>query len=989
MKQTSPPIAAPFAKLFASLKACAAFALLMLAGRMAHAQTTITGISPDGTRQFQPSATLTFNAGSPAGVTNVTVQLTTTSLTGQSFLKNLTAGHGLTITGPATSRSVSASLSSNVLYSAVIQAVDANGNAASSTVSFDTIAPSFTWEAEDYDYTSNGVAGLFIDNPPIDAYRGLDATEGSDYSSLNNNHNFSYRGQADHGLNTEPAGDKTRAGYGGANGDYDVGFNNGGNWANYTRSYPAGLYNVYMRGADGGGVSADSASLSIVVGGSPTTLGTFAVPSTGNWQQYTWVPLKDSGNNLVQFTADGSVQTLRVTTDGGNYNANFYMLVPANTNPANSSVTITNIQPDGTTLFQSSTTLSFTANSAAGIDPGDIIVQLGVTNLSGVGFATNLTAGNGLTVTGSATSQNVSAALTSNMVYTAFIQVTDLSGNPASATVTFDTINPAYTFEAEDFDFGGGMFFDNPQTNAYTLNDGVGGIDFINNNPAAYAYQRIGLSTETCGDANRVTHAGFQDYDLGNAGGGNWGNYTRNYPAGVYNIYLRAADGNGSTTDSASMSLVTSGFGTSSQTTTKLGTFSVPATGGWQKYTWVPLKDIAGNMVRFTGGSTNTLRFTTDNGSYNANFFLLMPADTSVKILPYVDNFQPDGSSMFQYTNSLSFVANSTTGIADNNIVVNLDGANLSGLTFSGSPTARIVSHSVATNAFHTVIVTLTDANGTTSSTNSFGTFSSANYTWEAEDYDHDSGQFIDNPQVDAYNTLPGTPGVDFVEADPNANGYNYRPAPAVPTSTDAGGDLPRAQFAGQTDYNIGFFGGGSWCNYTRQYPPGTYNVIGRFAEGAAATEATLSQVTAGAGTSNQTVTVLGTFFIPLSGWSSWEWTSLQDGSGNLVKVTLDGPTNTLRLAGSPVSGQPEVNVNFLMLVPTSPALKLKVAISGATVTVSFPTQTGSAYQVQYKNNLADTSWSSLGSPVAGNNGIRSVNDTVTGGSRFYRVQVQ
>jgi hypothetical protein len=40
------------------------------------------------------------------------------------------------------------------------------------------------------------------------------------------------------------------------------------------------------------------------------------------------VPLKDSGGNLVAITNSGVVKTLRVTTDTGFYNANFYLLVP-------------------------------------------------------------------------------------------------------------------------------------------------------------------------------------------------------------------------------------------------------------------------------------------------------------------------------------------------------------------------------------------------------------------------------------------------------------------------------------------------------------------------------------------------------------------------------------------------------------------------------------------------------------------------------------
>jgi len=53
------------------------------------------------------------------------------------------------------------------------------------------------------------------------------------------------------------------------------------------------------------------------------------------------------------------------------------------------------------------------------------------------------------------------------MLYAASIQVTDANGEGAIRNLKFDTINPAYTFEAEDWNYGGGNFIDNPQTNAY------------------------------------------------------------------------------------------------------------------------------------------------------------------------------------------------------------------------------------------------------------------------------------------------------------------------------------------------------------------------------------------------------------------------------------------------------------------------------------------------------------------------------------------
>src|SRR5216683_2340537 len=86
------------------------------AAAVAQAQPVISNIFPNGTYQFQPSPTLSFVATSAGGVTNVSVQLTTTTLLGQGSFRTLTPLSGLTVTGPATSESVSCTLKSNQLY---------------------------------------------------------------------------------------------------------------------------------------------------------------------------------------------------------------------------------------------------------------------------------------------------------------------------------------------------------------------------------------------------------------------------------------------------------------------------------------------------------------------------------------------------------------------------------------------------------------------------------------------------------------------------------------------------------------------------------------------------------------------------------------------------------------------------------------------------------------------------------------------------------
>jgi hypothetical protein len=258
MKNTRPLFAGR--KLPALAAATLVAALAAFCGSRAQAQSAISGLYPNGTNMFQPSANLAFTASSPAGITNVTVQLTVQNLySGQSFIKNLTPALGLTITGPSTAENVSAVLASNTLYTAVIQVRDANGVVASQTVTFDTIAPVYTWEAEDWNYTSNGVSGLFIDNPQTNGYAGLLTSDGVDAHNANGPSPYRIGGDAGGGglateaINIPESNYKRLQFIGTGKTDYDVGFTDGNDFANYTRTFPAGTYNLFVRAAGGNG----------------------------------------------------------------------------------------------------------------------------------------------------------------------------------------------------------------------------------------------------------------------------------------------------------------------------------------------------------------------------------------------------------------------------------------------------------------------------------------------------------------------------------------------------------------------------------------------------------------------------------------------------------------------------------------------------------------------------------------------------------------
>ena len=146
----------------------------------------INNVYPNGTNMFQPSPTLSFGASSPSGVpinaTGVKVRLTVTNLLGQGFVTNLTSTNGLTISGPSTALLVSTPLVTNSFYTAAITVADANGTAVGNSVSFDTLAPAYTWEAPDYDYAS----GQFLPDPiAVDGYLNLSGSSQIDFNYAN------------------------------------------------------------------------------------------------------------------------------------------------------------------------------------------------------------------------------------------------------------------------------------------------------------------------------------------------------------------------------------------------------------------------------------------------------------------------------------------------------------------------------------------------------------------------------------------------------------------------------------------------------------------------------------------------------------------------------------------------------------------------------------------------------------------------------------
>jgi len=75
--------------------------------------------------------------------------------------------------------------------------------------------------------------------------------------------------------------------------------------------------------------------------------------------------------------------------------------------------------------------------------------------------------------------------------------------------------------------------------------------------------------------------------------------------------------------------------------------------------------------------------------------------------------------------------------------------------------------------------------------------------------------------------------------------------------------------------------------------------------------------------------------------------------------------------------------------VATSPSLPLSFQTTTTNLVLSWTSTAGQSYQIEYKDNLAASTWTALGSSIAGTGGIVSVtNDFTKSAQRFYRLSL-
>ena len=184
-------------------------------------------------------------------------------------------------------------------------------------------------ETEDFNY-DGGSFKTFEEVGTGGAYEGLGAVSGIDF---NNRGNASQKYRVisrNHPGMTESMWDAERSGFN-MEVDFKMGWQDNGDWYNYTRDFPeGGSYAVYGRFSSGG--SPVNNKLSIVTS-DPTRrnqtvedVGTFKGPATGGWNTMKFFPLNDSNGELAIVDLSGT-STVRLTKVGGNMDANYLAFV--------------------------------------------------------------------------------------------------------------------------------------------------------------------------------------------------------------------------------------------------------------------------------------------------------------------------------------------------------------------------------------------------------------------------------------------------------------------------------------------------------------------------------------------------------------------------------------------------------------------------------------------------------------------------------------
>ncbi|HEY1788386.1 MAG TPA: hypothetical protein VGJ73_09540 [Verrucomicrobiae bacterium] len=363
-------------------------------------------VVPPVISNLSPSNAQTYVTSGGQFSFNVNSQFSVISSNGISLVLNgINESNQLAITGSGTSNvqvTLNPPLQANVLYNGTISASDTNGNLSTQVFSFntwDTEPQNIYIEGSDYNYGGGNWVNNLTAAEPNQIYGQFDLNGVSNidyyvYNLQETNNTSPYR-MGDF-VFLEPTADIDHDNFQ-ANGftPYSMGYNEQGQWEDYTRVLSNNTYAVYARmaGFNGGTVAMSRMATPTVstVSQPNATIGTFVCPDTGGITNWTFVPLKDFFSNPVLINYGGT-NTFRITDLDGNgtYNLSYLILV-AVTNTATVRPYISGGFPyPNATGVNPETTFSFTiANGQTGVTPSSIQLLINSNTVSGLSFSNN------------------------------------------------------------------------------------------------------------------------------------------------------------------------------------------------------------------------------------------------------------------------------------------------------------------------------------------------------------------------------------------------------------------------------------------------------------------------------------------------------------------------------------------------------------------------------------------------------------------------
>ncbi|MBX3746649.1 MAG: hypothetical protein KF833_15175 [Verrucomicrobiae bacterium] len=549
--------------------------------------------------------------------------------------------------------------------------------------------PIFVIEAEDFDYDGGqtnpqaGVEGLDVNVMPYlgGAYDGLSAVIRVDFVNNDGPDSDLYREEyGDDGLHKVNISARNNlAGGNGAGGNpginssdrltytttvnYGIGWVAGGDWQNYTRTFPAnasgGWWRVFAGLSHGesnpGQLSGTLDRVASGVGTEDQTLerlGQFSGPGSGGWGNNNLVPMRTASGDLAAVKLTGT-QTVRFNLNSGDFD--FLIFSPAASPPP----VVESVPQDSAT--RTNVVLDWVLRDTdAQVNASSVRIQFNSQDVSDRVVATK-------TATGATVRLDLTDRTYAAGEYPWRLTFTDNSAPPQTveANGIFVVVpypaepNSIFVIEAEDFNYSddgvtGGKT--NPQRGvegmdvdvmpylggAYDGLSAVINVDFVNNDgPDADNYRtevgedglhKVNISPS---NGNRFSNdrgwfETINNYRIGWVANGEWQNYTRTFPTGDFNVWAAMSyDGRSPGQLNGSLDLVTSNPALPNQTVERLGSFSAPGSGGWGRNELVPMKNTAGAIATVAMGGVQTVRF--NLGSGDIDYLLFVTASAQVE----------------------------------------------------------------------------------------------------------------------------------------------------------------------------------------------------------------------------------------------------------------------------------------------------------------------------------------------------------------------